>query len=210
MASAGTQLALVMSMAHTLALADSIRCEVPVLFASSEGQTALIAIRLAAVLNHRGIDALAIDVSTPEAEAIDWTHVRGALVGASIHIGKHQKTAARFVQAHAADLNAVPSAFFSVSLSTASKNAAEVAAAARLAHEFPAAHGWRPTRILAVAGRLAYREYNVFMRFIMKRIATKEGGPTDTTRDHELTNWDDVDRLGSEMAAAIQARVAAA
>lgn len=195
-------------MAHTLA--EPLTCEVPVLFASSEGQTALIAIRLAAVLHAHGLDTQAIDVSTPEAESIDWSRVRGALVGASIHAGKHQKSAARFVHAHAADLNRVPSAFFSVSLAAASKNPQEVAEAGRLARAFPASHGWKPLLVLSVAGRLAYLEYNFFIRFVMKRIAKKEGGPTDTSRDHELTNWEDVERLGREMAAAIQARVAVA
>jgi menaquinone-dependent protoporphyrinogen oxidase len=194
-------------MAHTLA--EPVRCEVPVLFASSEGQTALIAIRLAAVLHEHGLDGQAIDVSTPEAAAIDWGRVHGALVGASLHMGRHQKSAARFVQEHAAQLNAVPSAFFSVSLAAASKNPAEVADAERIARAFPEAHGWRPERILSIAGRLAYREYNVLVRWLIKRIAKKEGGPTDTSRDHELTNWHDVDRLGREMAAAIHKEVAA-
>ena len=180
------------------------------LFASTEGQTALIAIRLAAVLHEHGLDSQAIDVSTPEAEAIDWGRVQGVLVGASLHMGRHQKTAARFVHAHAADLNAVPSAFFSVSLAAASKNPGEVVDAERIAREFPAAHGWNPTRILSVAGRLAYREYNVLVRWLIKRIAKKEGGPTDTSRDHELTDWDEVDRLGREMAVAIHARTVAA
>ena len=195
-------------MAHTLA--EPIRCEVPVLFASTEGQTALIAIRLAAVLHEHGLDSEAIDVSTPEAATIDWSRVRGVLVGASLHAGKHQKSAGRFVHAHAGNLNAVPSAFFSVSLSAASKDPTHVAEAARIAHAFPAAHGWTPGMVVSIAGRLAYREYNFFIRFVMKQIAKKEGGPTDTTRDHELTNWDEVDRLGREMAAAIHARVAVA
>ena len=60
-----------------------------------------------------------------------------------------------------------------------------------------------------VTGRLAYREYNFLVRFLIKRIAKKEGGPTDTSRDHELTDWDEVDRLGREMASAIHARVPA-
>ena len=197
-----------MGMAHTLA--DLIRCEVPVLFASTEGQTALIAIRLAAVLHEHGLDSEAIDVSTSEAEAIDWSRVKGVLVGASLHMGRHQKSAARFVHAHVAELNALPSAFFSVSLSAASKNPEEVAEAARIAHAFPAEHGWKPSRILSVAGRLAYREYNFLVRFLIKRIAKKEGGPTDTSRDHELTDWDAVDHLGHEMAAMIHARVAVA
>jgi menaquinone-dependent protoporphyrinogen oxidase len=196
-----------MGMAHTLA--ETIRCEVPVLFASTEGQTALIAIRLAAVLHEHGLDSEAIDVSTPEAATLDWSRVRGALVGASLHRGHHQKSAERFVHAHAGNLNAVPSAFFSVSLAAASKNPDEVAEAERIARAFPAAHGWKPSLILSVAGRLAYREYNVLIRFVMKRIARKEGAPTDTSHDYELTNWDEVDRLGREMAVAIHASVPA-
>jgi menaquinone-dependent protoporphyrinogen oxidase len=144
------------------------------------------------VLHEHGLDSQAIDVSTPEAEAIEWSRVHGALVGASLHMGRHQKSAAHFVHEHAAHLNAVPSAFFSVSLAAASKNANEVADAERIARAFPAAHG-----------------YSVFVRFLIKRIAKKEGGPTDTSRDHELTDWDQVDRLGREMAQAIHARVTA-
>ena len=179
------------------------------LFASSEGQTALIANRLAAVLHEHGLDSQAIDVSTPDAETIDWSRVHGALVGASLHMGRHQKSAARFVDHHAAQLNAVPSAFFSVSLAAASKNPSEVAEAERIARAFPEAHGWKPARVVSLAGRLAYRKYNIFVRWLMRRIARKEGGPTDTSRDHELTNWNDVDRLGREIAAAIRARMAA-
>jgi menaquinone-dependent protoporphyrinogen oxidase len=34
----------------------------------------------------------------------------------------------------------------------------------------------------------------------MKRIARKQGGPTDTSRDYEFTNWDDVARLAAQVA----------
>jgi menaquinone-dependent protoporphyrinogen oxidase len=182
---------------------------VPVLFASTEGQTALIAIRLAQVLHEHGFVSQAIDVSTPEAAALDWSGVRGVLVGASLHMGRHQKSADRFVREHAKQLNAVPSAFFSVSLSAASKNRHEVEAAEGIAKAFPANREWTPTFVASFAGRLAYMEYNVFIRFVIKQIAKKEGGPTDTSRDHELTNWEEVELLGHKMAGTIRARVAA-
>jgi menaquinone-dependent protoporphyrinogen oxidase len=185
-------------------------CEVPVFFATSEGQTRRIATRIASVLHDLGFDSRAVDVAGRDAAQIDWTRVRGALVGASLHAGKHQKTAERFVREHSADLSGVPSAFFSVSLSAASKNAKEVVAADKLARAFPVACGWSPARIVTVAGRLAYRQYGFFIRWVMKRIAKKEGGPTDTSRDHEMTNWDDVDALAREMARRIHARAAAA
>jgi menaquinone-dependent protoporphyrinogen oxidase len=188
----------------------SSTCELPIFFATTEGQTRRIAERLASVLRDLGFESRAIDMAGPDAAHIEWTRVVGALVGASLHAGKHQKPADRFVRSHVADLNRVPSAFFSVSLSAASRNHQEVQAAQRLAKAFPAARGWRPTMIASLAGRLAYREYGFFIRFVMKRIARKEGAPTDTTRDYDLTNWDEVENLAREMACRIRARVAVA
>jgi menaquinone-dependent protoporphyrinogen oxidase len=185
-------------------------CEVPVFFATNEGQTRRIAKRVASVLHDLGFDSRAFDIAEPDASAIDWRQVRGAVVGASIHAGKHQKVAARFVRRHATELTSVPSAFFSVSLSAASTNATEVEAALNLAKAFPPACGWTPVRIDSVAGRLAYQEYGFFIRWVMKRIAKKEGAPTDTSRDYELTNWEAVDKLARDMARTIHAREAVA
>jgi menaquinone-dependent protoporphyrinogen oxidase len=187
-----------------------LSCEVPVFFATSEGQTRRIAERVAAVLHDRGFDSRAIDVTGPDAAGVDWTRVQGALVGASLHIGKHQKAARRFVLAHASDLNAVPSGFFSVSLSAASRNQKEVDAAESLARAFPAACGWTPAMIASVAGRLAYRQYGFLIRLVIKRIARKEGAPTDTSRDYELTDWTQVETLARKMADRIRARAAVA
>jgi hypothetical protein len=36
---------------------------------------------------------------------------------------------------------------------------------------------------------LAYPRYGTILRWIMKRIALREGTPTDTSRVHELTDW---------------------
>jgi menaquinone-dependent protoporphyrinogen oxidase len=38
----------------------------------------------------------------------------------------------------------------------------------------------------------------------MKRIARKEGGPTDTSRDYEYTDWEAVDRFADAFAAKLQ------
>ena len=203
----GTRIALLEGMATTH---RSFICEVPVFFATSEGQTRRIATRIAGVLHDLGFESCAIDVTSRDASDIDWGYVRGALVGASIHAGKHQKTAERFVKAHAGDLSGVPSVFFSVSLSAASKNAKEVEAAEDLAKAFPMACGWSPARIASVAGRLAYQQYGFFIRWVMQRIARKEGAPTDTSRDYELTNWEDVDALARDIARRIHTRAAVA
>jgi menaquinone-dependent protoporphyrinogen oxidase len=177
----------------------AITCEVPIFYATTEGQTCRIATYLAYALRKRGVDSVAIDMSSPAAEQINWSAVRAAIVGASLHGGKHQRAAGDFVKAHAGDLNGRPSAFFSVSLSAGSKQARVVEAARRLAEAFPSARGWQPDRVVCFAGRLAYTKYGFFKRFIMKKIARKEGAPVDTSRDYEFTNWADVTAFAVEM-----------
>jgi menaquinone-dependent protoporphyrinogen oxidase len=178
--------------------------DVPVFFASTEGQTRKIAERLAVVLRGEGFDSRPVLLGGPGTDALDWNRVRGAIVGGSLHIGTHQPAVAAFVGSHVQQLNARPTAFFSVSLSAASKNASERDAAQRLADALPKAAGWTPLRTVSLAGRLAYTQYGFFKRLALKRIARKEGAPTDTSRDYEFTDWNAVERLARDVSAAIR------
>ena len=182
--------------------------QIPIFFATTEGQTARIAERLAVLLREAGFSSAAIDVASERAKTFDWTPVRAALVGASLHAGHHQAAAAQFVRANLPRLAARPSAFFSVSLSAGSSNPEEVREARRLAQEFCTTLGWTAGRIVPLAGRLAYTKYGWLKRWMMRRIARKEGGPTDTSRDHELTDWTSVASLATEIASRAGMRLA--
>jgi menaquinone-dependent protoporphyrinogen oxidase len=183
-------------------------CEVPVFYATTDGQTRLIAEYLARAFRSHALESVALDVANVEAWSLDRRWVRAVLLGASVHAGKHQSRAAKFVAAHRQWFNDLPSAFFSVSLSIASSNPAELQAARALARKFVEQTGWHPTRIACFAGRLAYTRYGWIKRMMMRRIARKEGGPTDTRRDHELTNFADVVALATDMAALARPTVA--
>jgi menaquinone-dependent protoporphyrinogen oxidase len=178
----------------------SQRPYVPVFYATTEGQTGRIAERIAETLGARGISSEAVEVLSDKAKRTNWNGVEGAILGASIHIGKYQKSALQFARRHREELNRVPSAFFGVSLSAASANPREVYAARRLAEQFPRMAGWNPIRIASIAGALAYTRYGFVKRFFMRLIAKEEGGPTDTSRDHELTDWGMVARFANGMA----------
>jgi menaquinone-dependent protoporphyrinogen oxidase len=178
--------------------------EVPVFYASTEGQTRRIAERMAERLRARGLSSAAIDVAGSAAPMLDWRFVRGAIIGASLHAGRHQKDAVKFVNAHRAELNDRPSAFFSVSLAAASKNAKEVDEVRHIAADFVEDTHWHPDTAMCVAGRLAYTKYGFFKRQLMKRIAAKEGAPTDTSRDYEYTDWASVDRFANDFATRLQ------
>jgi menaquinone-dependent protoporphyrinogen oxidase len=171
-------------------------CEIPVFYATTEGQTRRIAEHLVAIFRENGFTSRAFDVASSDADYVDWARVRATVVGASLHAHRHQRAAEAFVREHAGDLNAHPSAFFSVSLAAASPIPAERDAAAQIASTFPARVGWHPGEITCVAGRLAYTQYGLLTRLVMKQIARRRGSPTDTSRDYEVTNWADVARLG--------------
>lgn len=178
--------------------------DVLVFYATTEGQTRRIAERIASDMRARGFNSRTIDVMNPDGARVVWDNVRGVMLGASLHAGRHQHAAAAFAKAFRHRLNMYPSAFFSVSLSAASANTEEVETAERLAREFSAAVGWTPSEVVCFAGRLAYTHYGWLTRQIMKRIAKKEGGPVDTARDHELTDWNAVARFTTRMADEIE------
>ena len=181
-------------------------CDVPIFYATSEGQTRRIAERIAQQVRKHGLDSRAIPIISDEAAHVEWARVRGAAIGASIHLGKHQAEAAAFARVHHDALSERPSLFVSVSMAAASSNPEEVDTVRTIAVKFTADTGWTPSRIATVAGRLAYTQYNWLVRLMMRRIARKEGGATDTSRDHEYTDWAQVERLADQLAYEVRRR----
>jgi menaquinone-dependent protoporphyrinogen oxidase len=161
---------------------------VPVFYATSEGHTRQIAYTIAATLRSEGFESEPVELVAGDPSP-NWTAISTAVVGASVHIGKHQKTAAEFVRREAKHLAARQSSFFSVSLAAASRNSAGVDAARAIATKFVRDAGWQPRHLACFAGKLAYTKYGFFTRWMMRRISSREGGPTDTSRDHEMTDW---------------------
>ena len=177
-----------------------------VFYATREGHTRKIADRIAEDLRRHGIDTDVMNVR--DIEEVSWGLYSAACVAASVHIGKHEPEMVAFVKRYRTQLSRLGAAFVSVTLSEAgaedpNRLEADRRRAAddvkRMIDLFLKDTGWRPERTLPVAGSLAYTKYNIFVRLLMKRIARKEGAPTDTSRDHELTNWPALDRFVDEL-----------
>ena len=161
-------------------------------YATVEGQTRKIATHVAERLSGSGHDITLIDATdvkvAPAADSFD-----ASIVLAPVHIGTFPAPLRHFAKSNVETLMARPGAFISVSLAAASADKSEVAEVADYVEKFSKETSWWPVAIHNAAGALKYTEYDFFRRWMLKRIAEKEGGPTDTSRDHEFTDWDALD-----------------
>jgi menaquinone-dependent protoporphyrinogen oxidase len=163
-----------------------------IVFGTTEGQTRKIAERAARLIRKHGDTDELMDAGAPWAHS-DPARFDGVIVLASVHQGRHQTAVEQFVERHIEPLNAMPAAFVSVSLAAAGTTTGDRQDASDCANAFLAATGWHPTVTHMVAGALRYTEYDFFKRWIMKLIARQHDAPTDTSSDHEFTDWDDFD-----------------
>jgi len=117
-----------------------------------------------------------------------------------MHVGSVESELVDFMRAHHDQLGAGRSAFFLVLLSAAGRDPERRRAELEDARQ--KVESVLPVRfdhIEMIAGALRYSKYRMPMRWIMKRIAAAEGGDTDTSRDYEYTDWDQVERFAKSL-----------
>ena len=173
-----------------------------VLFGTTEGHSAKVAARIGDTLRDEGCDVDVIDAASkrPEAEAYG-----AAVLVASVHAGEYQGEVLDWARRQARALNAMPSAFVSVSLGQLQDDPKVQQESQAIRERFLEKTGWNPTATLPVAGALAYSRYNIVKRLMMKRIAAQAGGDTDTARDYEYTDWKALARFARKFAKGVKA-----
>ena len=111
------------------------------------------------------------------------------VVAAPMHSRRYDEEVIGFVRGHRGALDSVPAAFLSVGLiPTLPKRFRAAATAAALA-TLKRETGWQPSRALMVGGAVLYRQYRPLLRQGMRLFMALVGGPADTRRDHDLTDW---------------------
>ncbi len=131
--------------------------------------------------------------------------IDAVLVGASIHVSKHQALIHEFVTDHRDILESFPTGFFQVSLSSANEEGREQAAS--YVEMFTEATGWHPDRIGLFGGALRYSEYGFLKRTMMKKIVKKsidELPDPDEIGDYEFTDWEEVEMFTQDFAAYVE------
>jgi menaquinone-dependent protoporphyrinogen oxidase len=177
-----------------------------IVYDTKYGQTQRIADYVGEVARRQGHSANVVRVGSANAlEVADAFVVLAPVFGS-----KHMSTIERFVMQNHETLNRRPTAFFSVSGTAGSKVPAERARAQKMASAFVASTPWRPQLVTSVGGALNYPRYNFFLRLVMKWIAKSNGGPTDTSRIHELTDWTVVEHATLDLLSNVEPKRATA
>lgn len=167
-----------------------------VVFRTGEGHTRKVAEHIADRMRAAGATVDVVDAVDAPAPSAGYA---GAVLGDSIHRGRHSKELTAYAKQHSAELQAMPSALFQVSLVSMSQDPKNLEHAQALFDKLPKASGWTPEVTGMFAGALKYTQYGWFTRQLMKKIVRRQGGDTDTTRDYEYTDWAIVDGFADEV-----------
>jgi menaquinone-dependent protoporphyrinogen oxidase len=168
---------------------------------SSQGHTAEVAERAAAVLRAGGATVDLVEAGTaPSPAGYD-----GVVLGDPVHLGRHSRDMRRYATTHRATLTAMPTAMFQLSLASAGHGPEDEAEARSYLDAFCRDTGLDPDLVGLFAGALVYTRYGWVKRRLMRRIATKQGLDTDTTHDHDYTDWDAVDAFAGDVLALVRA-----
>ena len=159
-----------------------------VIYGTIEGQTRKIARNIAGTVQSAGHDVTVFD--SADVEDVDTGFADALIVAAPVHAGKYPSSLEYWIKANVDAINRTPSAFVSVSLSAVSGFPEEHREIDSISNAFLAHTGWKPDAVHQAAGALRYLEYDFLKRLLMRHIVKKEGGPVDTSRDHEFTDWD--------------------
>ena len=176
-------------------------------YATSEGQTSKVASHIADALAERGHETTTVELGE-RSPTVDVNAYDAVVVGASIHVGKHQKAVRRFVESHRESLAGKPTAFFQLSISSATEEGAEQAVG--YADDLFEQTDWHPDRIGLFGGALRFSEYGLLTRFMMKRIVRETLPDVDPTTDTEFTDWAEVDAFANDVAAFVEGRLGVA
>lgn len=179
-----------------------------IVFTTVDGHTRKVATHLAKTFTEAGHGAVLADlhrVTDPlETEGLD-----GVILAGPVRFGRHPRRLRRFARRNREALADAESAFVSVSGAAMADDPEAEEQARGYVEKFLDRTAWEPDRTLCVGGALAYTQYNALLRRVMRSIGEKAGLSTDTSRDHEYTDWDALDAFAADFGQLVAKRRAA-
>jgi menaquinone-dependent protoporphyrinogen oxidase len=158
-----------------------------VLFSTTEGHTQKLAHFAAARLRGYGYDVQLHDAARsglPHPAEFD-----AAVLLASVHLGRYQRSFFEFARKYHDTLNAIPSAFVSVSLSAAGDNPSDLAGIRMCVNRLECNTSWHPVAVHHAGGAILFSSYGLLTKLAMKYIARRRGMSVKTSENYDLTDY---------------------
>lgn len=172
---------------------------VGIYFTTRYCQTRKIANYIAQWLREYRTEVEVIDLAHAKKEPLDPLEFDAVLVGAPVYQRTYPRELRRFVRKNRETLAHVPcTGFFSVCLAATPPTPEAYAESLEPVRKFLDEVAWSPQWIASFPGALNFVEYNPLLRWIMRNISAKEGGPTDTSKDFYLTRWEEVSQFAGD------------
>ena len=179
-----------------LSIPSSIMPKILILYATGEGQTLKIAERIAQVIRDTsGSEIILKNAKETLPEDFSCRDFDGILLGSSLRNRRYANSIVDFIRKYKVDLESRPSGFFSVSGGDGcwwSKLVDQLVD--RTLKEW----GWQPKLVGRFGGAMLYTQYDFWTKWSMWAGGIIMGYPHDTSRDHELTDWDQVEKFASD------------
>ena len=166
-----------------------------IIYSSTDGHTKTICQKIIDSLNDKDRATL---ISLDEVTKFDLSIFDKIIIGASIRYGKHNKQLYKFINMNKNLLNEKHSIFFSVNV-VARKQEKNSPETNPYIKKFLKNSSWKPKKIGVFAGKVDYPNYNFFDKYIIKFIMFITGGPTDTSKSYEFTDWSKVDDFAKQI-----------
>lgn len=169
-------------------------------YATRDGQSRLIAERIARGLADRGIPAPPVDLAGASLDCSALAAAQLVVLVAAVRYGRPLPEAEKFLASYRALRQPPELVLLSVNL-TARKPGKNTTAGNVYLRKSIDRYRLAPVLALAIAGRLDYSRYGWLDRQIVRFIMKLTGGPTDSRTCIDYTPWDVVDDVALRIAA---------
>ena len=161
-------------------------------YSTVDGQTKEICKKISNLSNNTFVEVLPIS----EVKNID--QYEAIVIGASIRYGKYRKEVFEFIDNNIKQIENKDNAFFSVNV-VARKLEKSSPETNPYIQKFLKKTNWVPKKIGVFAGKVDYPNYNLINKLVIRFIMYITNGPTDISRSHEFTNWDNIKKFAQEL-----------
>ena len=164
-----------------------------IVITSHKGHTKKVAVRLAERMSS---DAVRVDVfnvlDSASAETLDIKLYDGFLIGGPVYYGEFPEQLLDFVSENIQLLNEKSVGFFSVGLSPSCRGSVR---------QFLVATSLKPRHIACIEGAVSFTQSGWIGRQALRYFSRSYGVSFDPSQDHEMTDWNLVDRFADDFLA---------